>query len=628
MTSINRDQIGRSLSEGDNYSARLMMRRLLRDSSSVSTAQFILRCLKDLDRDRSLSELRLAFLRSFTLEPVIPLLKATAALEGVELSIQLSDFNSYSQEILDPASQLYRFEPDAVVLAVQTRDLVPDLWDQFSELSETAISARVEGAQATLANLVRSFRGRHRAHLILHNLEIPTFPASGLLDSQIEISQVEAIRKINQGLRRTARQTPGVYLLDYDALVCRYGQLRWHDEQKWLSSRMPIAADCLGHLAREYVRFLIPLADRSCKALVVDLDNTLWGGIIGEEGLTGIKVGPDYPGAAFVDLQRAILDLYHRGILLAVCSKNNSSDAMEVLEKHPHMLLRPHHFAALRINWNDKAENLREIADELNIGTDALAFLDDNPQERERVGRELPEVSVIDLPDNPAEFANVLRQCPLFERLSLSTEDRERPRYYVEERQRKGLQEQVGSLEDFYRSLQMEVEIAQVGQDSLPRVAQLTQKTNQFNLTTRRYTEQQIAELLGNLDWRVYSLRASDKFGDSGVVGVAMTRTSEGATEIVSFLLSCRVIGRTIETAFLAHLTEEALQQGARRLRGWFLPTKKNAPCRDFYRSHGFATVSTEPDGQALWEFDLLSGRIACPAWIRCSIKSSCLLNS
>jgi FkbH-like protein len=621
MTSINRDYIERTLREGDKYSARVMMRRVLRESSSLSTAQFILRSLEGLDQDRRF-EFRLAFLRSFTLEPVIPLLKATAALEGVKLSVRLSDFNSYSQEILDPASKLYRFDPDAVVLAVQTRDLVPDLWNRFSELSESVVAAIVEEAQASVANLILSFRARHRAHLIVHNLEIPSFTASGVLDAQVETSQVEAIRRINQGLTRTALQTPGVYVLDYDALVCRYGRLRWHDEQKWLSARMPIAADCLGHLASEYIRFLVPLAGKSCKALVVDLDNTLWGGIIGEEGLTGIKIGPDYPGAAFVDLQRAILDLYHRGILLAVCSKNNSGDAMEALEKHPHMLLRPHHFSALRINWNDKARNLREIAADLNIGVDALAFLDDNPQERERVGRELPEVYVIDLSGNPVEFADVLRQCPVFERLSLSIEDRERPSYYVQERQRKSLEEQAGSLEDFYRSLQMEVEIAQVDPDSLARVAQLTQKTNQFNLTTGRYTEQQIAELMGNPDWRVYSLRAFDKFGDSGVVGVAMTQMSGEATEIVNFLISCRVIGRTIETAFLAYLAEEAVQRGFRRLRGWFLPTRKNAPCRDFYRSHGFTAVSTEPNGEALWEFDLHGGRIDCPPWIRRSIKA------
>ena len=628
MTSITRDHIEQSLRDGDRYSAEVMMRRLFRESPNLSTAHFILRRLERLDQDRPRPEFRLAFLRSFTLEPVMPLLEAASALEGIRLSVWLSGFNSYSQEILDPVSQLYRFDPEAVVLAVQTRDLVPDLWNGFSELSEPAVDAAIQEAEAALSSLIRTFRARHRAHLIVHNLESPAFTGCGILDAQVKVGQVEAIRRINQGLSRIAQATPGVYVLDYDALMSRHGRLRWHDEQKWLSARMPIAADCLGHMAREYLRFLVPLAGKTCKALVVDLDNTLWGGIIGEEGLNGIRIGPDYPGAAFVALQRAILDLYDRGILLAVCSKNNPEDALEVLQEHPHMLLRPHHFAALRINWNDKAANLREIAAELNIGIDALAFLDDNPQERERVGRELPEVYVIDLPGDPAEFAGALRGCPVFERLSLSADDRERSRHYADDRQRKEVREQAGSLEDFYRSLQMEVEIAPVDSASLARVAQLTQKTNQFNLTTRRYTEQEIAELLANCDWRVYSLRASDKFGDSGLVGVAMTRTREGVTEIINLLLSCRVIGRTIETAFLAHVAEEARQQGSRRLRGRFLPTKKNAPCRDFYRSHGFTAVCTEPSGETLWEFDLRDGRIHCPAWVRCLVKNSCLLNS
>jgi FkbH-like protein len=400
-------------------------------------------------------------------------------------------------------------------------------------------------------------------------------------------------------------------------VVARFGRTRWHDERKWLTMRMPIAADGIACLAREYLRYVLPILGCTRKALVVDLDNTLWGGIIGEDGIQGIKLGADYPGAAFVALQRVILDLYQRGIILAICSKNNPEDALGVLREHPGMLLRPEHFAVLCINWNDKVGNLREIAEELNIGTDALAFLDDNPVERERVRSEMPEVYVIELPSDPMDYAAALQRCPVFERLALSTEDRDRGRYYAGERQRKDLQQSATSLEDFYKSLRMEVEIAEVNAATLARVAQLTQKTNQFNLMTRRYTEQQISALAQDPHWRVYSLRVRDRFGDNGLVGVAMAHRLEDSIEIDNFLLSCRVIGRTVETALLAHLAEVAVSEGATILRGCYIPTKKNAPAKDFYPNHGFNLVA-EADGITTWELDLRRAIIGYPEWIKC----------
>jgi FkbH-like protein len=363
------------------------------------------------------------------------------------------------------------------------------------------------------------------------------------------------------------------------------------------------------------MRFVLPLMGRTCKALAIDLDNTLWGGVIGEDGMTGIKLSAEYPGAAFLNLQRAILDLYQRGVILAACSKNNLADAMEAIETHPHMLLRPHHFAALRINWQDKAQNLREIASELNIGIDAIAFLDDNPVERNRVRGEVPEVQVLELPADPMNYAQALREWPVFERLTLSAEDRERGRMYAENRQRAEMEQSAGSLEDFYRGLQMEAIMGQVTPDTLARTAQLTQKTNQFNLTTRRYSEQEIEAMRHDPAYQVVTLKVRDRFGDNGLVGVAITRTEGETCEIDTFLLSCRVIGRTIETAILSHLAEQARQQGATLLQGWFLPTKKNAPARDFYAQHDFQPVQEREDG-TLWQRDIANTPVLCPPWV------------
>jgi FkbH-like protein len=544
------------------------------------------------------------------------LLRAAAAVGGIDVSVHLGDFGAHAQEILDNGSGLYRFAPDVVVLAVQTRDVAPDLWNGFADLSPEAVTAAIGRVVADFRTWIAAFRARSRAHLIVHNLESPAFPRAGVLDAQAETGQSEAIRAINGELGRLARTQPGVYVLDYDALVARHGRLAWRDERKWLTMRMPIAAPCMIRLVEEWLRFVHPLTGRVCKALVTDLDNTVWGGVVGEDGLAGIALGPEYPGAAYQALQRAILDLYQRGIILAICSKNNAADAMEALEGHPGMLLRPRHFAAMRINWSDKVQNLREIAAELNIGVDALAFLDDNPAERERVRSGLPEVAVIDLPDDPMAYAHALQQSPLFQRLNLSEEDRERGRYYAEERLRAELQRGAASLEDFYRSLLMEAEISTLTPATLARVAQLTQKTNQFNLTTRRYTEQQIAALAADPAWRVYSVRLVDRFGDHGLVGVLIIRCQPAAWEIDTFLLSCRVIGRTLETAVLATLAEQARFEGAARLVGWYVPTRKNAQVKDLYRAHGFA-CALEQDGSARWELDLGRAEIAPPPWIK-----------
>jgi len=417
-------------------------------------------------------------------------------------------------------------------------------------------------------------------------------------------------------LRTLAREYRGVYILDYDALVARHGRATWGDERKWLTVRLPVSSPHLQHLAGEWLRFLHPLTGKVAKCVAVDLDNTLWGGVIGEDGMAEIRLGPEYPGAAFQEAQRALLDLTSRGILLAVCSKNNAADAMEAIARHPGMVLRPRDFAATRINWNQKAQSLREIAAELNIGLDSVAFLDDNPVERQHVRDQAPEAIVIDLPEDPMRFAQAIRDCPYFERLALSEEDRRRGEYYASERERAKLAGSVASKDDFYRSLEQVADIAPVSAATLARVAQLTQKTNQFNLTTRRYTEQQIASMAECAGWRAWSLRLADRYADNGLVGVAIAHLEGEVCEIDTFLMSCRVIGRTVETALLAHLATDARAQGARWLQGWFLPTKKNAPAAEFYRDHGFAPAQETEIG-VLWRLDLSEKQVATPEWIR-----------
>jgi FkbH-like protein len=331
--------------------------------------------------------------------------------------------------------------------------------------------------------------------------------------------------------------------------------------------------------------------------------------------MNGIQLGREYPGAGYRALQRVLLDLHNRGILLAICSKNNEEEALAALN-HPEMLLRPEHFAAIYANWNAKHENLQHIANELNVGLDSLVFVDDNPAERQSIRLALPEVTVIDLPSDPMGYAKAVRECPLFERVTSSAEDRERSRYYVEQRQRRDVGKQMSSLEDFYRSLEQKVEIAPLSKDNLSRIAELIKKTNQFNLTTMRHSEAQIAAFGDDPNYDVYAVKVADRFGDNGLVGVCVTRRAGDASEIETFLLSCRVIGRTVETAILAFLAEEARARGLRRLDGWFRPTRKNKPAESVYPAHNFE-LREQTDAGSQWALDLSRATVECPPWIQ-----------
>ncbi len=600
-----------------------LLAELWRRDPASGTASFVTSRfdeLREKTRDKlALAKFKLAILRSFTVEPIVPLLRAEAFGYGIDLEVHVGDFNTYVQDILDGQSSLYRFAPNAVVLAVRTDQVAPELWRDFADLAPEAAQRAAERVVRGYEQWIAAFRKQSQAALIIHSLERPSFPSLGILDSQSDAGQSGLIRQINRELRRISAEFHGVYSLDYDALVARHGA-HWHDERKWLTARLPIAAGYLLQMAREWMRFIVPLSGRTAKVVVVNLDNTLWGGVIGEDGMAGIKVGAEYPGAAYQALQRVLLDLSRKGILLAVCSKNNLDDAMEALEKHPGMLVRAKHFAALRINWTDKAQNLREIAQELNVGIDALAFLDDNPFEREQVRAALPEITVIDLPKNPLEYVSAVRNCAAFERLTLSAEDQQRTEMYAAQKQRAGAEQSFQSKEDFFRFLEQEAELEPVSELTLARVAQLTQKTNQFNLTTRRYTEAQIAEMAKQPEWQIFSIRVRDRFGDHGLVGVAIAHDEGEQCEVDTFLLSCRVIGRTVETALLAHLAESAAQRGRKRLVGWFLPTKKNAPARDFYPLHGFERQETNGAG-SLWTLDLKTSALRCPDWIKLKVN-------
>jgi FkbH-like protein len=621
-----RHQVEEHLARKAWNGAKAALEELWRRYPNAGTAAYLVQRYQELCRHLPFVSARLAILRSFTLEPAVPIVRAAALAGGIDLTVQIGAFNAYAPEILDSGSDLYKFGANIVILAVQTRDVAPQLWECYADLSEADAKRIGDGVIADFGTWITTFRAQSPAHLVIHGLDLASIASQGVLDDQLPHGQLAAIRRVNRELQTIAARTPGVYYLDYDGLVARHGRLHWYDERKWLTMRMPIGANNLGHLAEEWLRFIHPLSGKISKVLVTDLDNTLWGGVIGEDGMEGIHVGREYPGAAYLAVQRALRDLSQRGVLLAVCSKNNEADALRALDRHPEMILRSADFATCRINWNDKAANIRDIARELSVGVDAVCFLDDNPIERERVRTELPEVAVIELPDDPGGYASAVRRSPLFERLSLSNEDRMRGQMYAEQRVRQDLADSTGSIEAFYKSLEQQVEIMLVSRETSARVAQLTQKTNQFNLTTRRYSEQQILELAASPGWRVYAARVKDRFGDNGIVGTVIVRVARETWEIDTFLLSCRVIGRTVETAILSFLTTESRQKGASLLQGHFIATAKNKPAASFYPSHGFKPVDSGADW-TLWSLTPARTNVDCPAWIRLNLAEGPLLS-
>jgi FkbH-like protein len=399
----------------------------------------------------------------------------------------------------------------------------------------------------------------------------------------------------------------GVDLVALDREAARDGLDAWHDAALWHRSKQEVtlrAAPAYGELV---ARLVAARAGRSYKCLVLDLDNTLWGGVIGDDGMDGIVIGQGSPlGEGFVAVQEYARELARRGIILAVSSKNDEANALEPFERHPDMVLRRADIACFRANWNDKASNIRAIAQELNIGLDALVFLDDNPFEREFVRTELPMVAVPEVPDDPAMVPAVLADAGFFESLGITAEDRERTAQYQENVARAQLRSESSDLEGYLRGLDMRMVWRRFDRMGLPRIVQLINKTNQFNLTTRRYTEQEVAAVMTDPAAFGLQIRLLDRFGDNGIIAIVIGRLgADGVCGIDTWLMSCRVLGRQVEQATLNLVAATAAAMGADRLRGFYVPSAKNAMVKEHYAKLGFAPVSSDDSGASIAELAL-----------------------
>ena len=566
------------------------------------------------DRFEGLKPVRIVFLSTFTMDLLRPYLVVEAAARGMLAEPFFAPFGQLEQQVLDSSSFLYTNEPGVIVLATRLEDIAPVLADRFLSLSSGEVGVEIGKVEARLRALVEGIRKFTSATVLVFNFAPPEALAAGVADPFLVPSQATCIQRANDRLAETCRKFAGVFVFDYARLVCEFGLRRWSDPKLFYLGRIPFGAEAQMETGRRLARYLRAVHFPASKCLVVDLDNTLWGGTVGEDGLGGIRLGDDYPGNAFKRFQRTLLSLRDRGALLAVASKNNEEDALEVFKSHPDCVLRIEDFAALQIHWEDKATSLRRIAEELNIGVDSLVFFDDSPVERGWVASQLPEVTVVEFPESPMGFARALEESGAFDQLFLSDEDRVRAEMYQKDLERKQSQKESVSLEEFLERLEVSVSLGPVDETTLPRVTQLLAKTNQFNLTTRRHTSSELKKI-GDSGGIALWCRAADRFGDIGLVGVAIAFPQDSAEwNIDTFVMSCRALGRGVETALLSALSSRVRRRGGQVLIGEYIPTKKNGMSAGFFPSQGFHPV--ESSGR-FWKWDLAQCEVPFPKYVK-----------
>jgi FkbH-like protein len=541
--------------------------------------------------------LRLAVLYPYTTDLWIPLLRLGLFREGIWADIHVPPYGTQEQSILDPASPLFTFDPELVILAPTWRDLnLP----AFSASPSQVINDRV----AEVVQRWKHIQALLPARIIQHNFEVPATDPNGQLGHVMPGGRASIIRQINDRLFLEA-QTHHVSILNLDQLASNFGKNAWSDASYWHTAKQYPAPSGLPALVDGLVARIRAGLGLTKKVLVLDLDNTLWGGVIGEDGLKGIQIGPpSATGEAHLALQRYAAQLKERGILLAVCSKNNEPDAKAPFLEHEAMHLHLDDIVLFIANWQDKPGNLRTIAKTLNLGLDSLVFLDDNPTERALVRQELPQVSVPEIGSDPARYVEILDAACYFDADWLSPEDLERNRNYINNIERESLRSTATSMESFLEGLNMSCEHASFDDQVLPRIVQLLGKTNQFNLTTRRHSELQIRNIMTDpRAWTQY-FRLKDKFDDNGLVGVQIAVPSAidpNSWEVDTWLMSCRVIGRQLENFMFNTLISAGRERNIDTIHGNYIPTAKNDMVANLYLDLGFSEIHSHAPGSRIY---------------------------
>jgi FkbH-like protein len=574
-------------------------------------ARAVARILAGDSLPKSVRPLRVALLRSFTAELLMPSITACLAEHNFAAAVEIGQLGNIAGEILQPDSFVQRGKFDVCVVAALAEHVLPDLDDA------TAAAARQAAIDEHLSQIER-LAERFAGLVVAWNFAPPPAGAAPLLQAQSHDSGRYSIDRANELLAKRAARHANVVIADVAGLAARHGAEHFWSPRDMASSMQPLTPLALLALGRQLADLVLLNRAAPVKCLVLDCDNTLWGGVIGEDGLNGIQLGETYPGLCFQQFQRQLRALNRAGFLLALNSKNNEADVRRVFDEHPGMLLRPEHIAAERVNWQDKVANLTELAEELNIGLDSFVFIDDNDFEINLVRERLPQVRCLQVPREAWKLPALLAGARIVDRLAITAEDRKKAEMYVQERHRKQFKSQSGDLSSYLRGLEIKLTFEPLDPSRhLTRAAQLTQKTNQFNLTTRRFTESELTALSGR-GGATFLAALSDRFGEYGRVALAIVTPDESAEvcHLHVFLMSCRVIGRGVESSFLRLVMRRMREQGRTLMRAEFIPTAKNAVCRDYLATFGFRESGRDADGRIAYEFDMRADELKVDDWI------------
>jgi len=549
--------------------------------------------------------LHVGIVGTWTTNAFVPLFQLAAARLGIWTTIYESGFGQYFNETLNPASSLFGESIDALILCPDQRaSAVPS----FSEDPEGAIKTEVERWSTPWDQL----RAGSSLSIIQHGFVLPDSDPFGHYGSGLAGSRRCVSRDLNARLANLAHERD-IGFVDADALAGRFGKSGWLDDRNWHMAKIPYAMEALPVLARHTAAVLAAKLGLSRRCLVLDLDNTLWGGVVGDDGVDGLTLGNGVEGEAFVDFQHGIKELARRGIVLAVCSKNELDTARQPFETHPEMVLKLDDIAVFTANWEAKSKNLQAISDQLNLGLDALTFFDDNAYERAEVRRTLPAVDVPVLPEDPVNFRRALADYPYFEAASFTQEDRARSEQYRARAKAEQLRSTADTLESYQASLNMVATVGAIDGPNMARVVQLINKTNQFNLTTKRRDSAELEALLDQPDVEHFWVRLRDKFADHGLIAVVIALAKQDCLEIDTILMSCRVIGRDVERLMIQELITAAKRRGCHNVLGRYIRTSRNAMVSDLFPRLGFADPNYVSADETTWTMPAAAPFSGCP---------------
>lgn len=552
---------------------------------------------KNLKKDFSgMPEIRMAVLADSASQLFSQAIKGYGFTKQLQINVWEAEYDRIYESVMDESSNLYSFKPEFVVIFQSSRKLL----SRFNKKNEDGKRNFAANQLEQFEQLNATINSRLTCKIIYLNFAEINDQVFGNFGNKTVHSFIYQLRKINFELMQLSAQTANMNIADLSTLQNQYGQAVLTSDRLYINADNVLNIDALGYVAKMITDIILAYTGKFKKCLILDLDNTLWGGIIGDDGIENIQIGDLGIGKAFTEFQLWIKQLQQRGIILTVCSKNTEHIAKEPFEKHPDMILRTDDIAVFVANWENKVNNIRQIQSILNIGFDAMVFLDDNPAEREIVRMNIPEICVPELPEDPAEYLSFLYNEQLFETVSFTEEDKKRTKQYQEEAQRNKIQASYVNEEEFLQSLQMKAGIKPIDKFTVPRAAQLSQRSNQFNLRTIRYNEEDIKAIIADDTKYTFTVSLNDKFGDYGLISLLIAEKRENDKLFIdTWIMSCRVLKRGVENLVLNHLVKLALEKGFTSIVGEYLPTAKNGLVKDHYKNLGFVQAASQ------WHLDV-----------------------